>query len=313
MTETARGNTGRFLLPSALLPPAFAGSSPSNSGKMMPATSFLRQFGFVLPLVALAACGQTDVSLEGRDFAVDQTAQPASLPLPPQDVSELVRASGPSYVTLTVSKEEDEGGGDKSSGKRGNAIASGSGFLADGEGHVLTAAHVAGAAGNEIAARAANGRVYSGRVVAILPGNDMALIKLRGISGRPVSPTANNCLSASTMVFSLGRPHAQGDTARVGEVENMHFGRPVQYGKFGYPDAMVLKMNTQKGESGGPLFDGTGRLVGMVVSTLTDAQGQPLHLAHAVPATSLAGFLCGNIACAPDWQALAVQSTNSCP
>jgi serine protease Do len=223
-----------------------------------------------------------------------------------------VRASGPSYVTLTVLKD-DAGGSDKTSGKRGNAIASGSGFLADTAGHVLTAAHVAGAAGNEISARAANGRVYSGKVVAILPGNDMALIKLRGIAGRPVTPTGNNCLATGSMVFSLGRPHAQGDTARVGEVEAMHFGRPVQYGKFGYPDAMVLKMNTQKGESGGPLFDGSGRLVGMVVSTLTDAQGQPLRLAHAVPATSLAGFLCSNVACSPDWQALAGQSTGSCP
>lgn len=274
---------------------------------------FLRWFLLLAPLAGLIGCSQTDVSLEGRDFAVDQTAQPASLPLPSEDVSSLVRASGPSYVTLTVSKEEEDDGGSKSSGKRGNAIASGSGFLADGEGHVLTAAHVAGAAGNEISARAANGRVYSGKVVAILPGNDMALIKLRGIAGRPVSPTGNNCLATGSMVFSLGRPHAQGDTARVGEVENMHFGRPVQYGKFGYPDAMVLKMNTQKGESGGPLFDGSGRLVGMVVSTLTDAQGQPLRLAHAVPATSLAGFLCSNIACGPDWQALAGRSTSSCP
>ena len=66
--------------------------------------------------------------------------------------------------------------------------------------------------------------------------------------------------------------------------------------KFGYPDAMVLRLSTQKGESGGPLFDQRGDLVGMVVSTLYDNAGQPLNLAHAVPSRTLAGFLCGNVA-----------------
>jgi S1-C subfamily serine protease len=93
----------------------------------------------------------------------------------------------------------------------------------------------------------------------------------------------------------------------------MHFPRAVTYGKFGYKDAMVLRMNTQKGESGGPLFDGSGSLVGMVVSTLSDANGQSLNLAHAIPATEIAGFLCQHIACTSNWQVLAAQSTNSCP
>ena len=58
----------------------------------------------------------------------------------------------------------------------------------------------------------------------------------------------------------------------------MSYGRAVQYGKFGYPDAMVLKMGTQKGESGGPVFNEQGQLVGMVVSTLTDANGNLINL-----------------------------------
>ena len=149
-----------------------------------------------------------------------------------------------------------------------------------------------------------------------------SMTSLRVLSGgRPIDRAALleaflGRFEARYVALSDGRgapPPPPAIAATAGEVEAMHFGRPVQYGKFGYPDAMVLKMNTQKGESGGPLFDGSGRLVGMVVSTLTDAQGQPLRLAHAVPATSLAGFLCSNVACSPDWQALAGQSTGSCP
>ena len=140
----------------------------------------------------------------------------------------------------------------------------------------------------------------------------MALIKLRGFKGHAATPVSTACLAAGSTLFSLGKPHAQGDTARFGTVETMSFGRPVKYGKFGYPDAMVMRMSTQKGESGGPVFDGSGRLAGMVVSTLSDGNGQSLNLAHAVPSATLAGFLCSNISCSPNWSALAQQSNQSC-
>jgi hypothetical protein len=111
----------------------------------------------------------------------------------------------------------------------------------------------------------------------------------------------------------LGKPHAEGDIARLGEVETMSFGRAVTYNGFGYPDAMVLRMNTKKGESGGPLFNSSGRLSGMIVSTLSDGNGRPLNLAHAVPVPALAQFLCSHTSCSPAWGSLARQSTQHCP
>ncbi len=266
----------------------------------------------ILTAATLGACTQTDVDLEGRNFTVAENPEPAAQITTTQQISGLVTNSGPTYVTLTVSATDPQGTFRKSD-QRTSAVTSGSGFLVDKSGYVLTAGHVAVADGFAVSARAADGRVYSGVVVDVLPASDMALIKLRGYSGRAVSPAVNNCLARGETVFSLGKPHAQGDTARVGRLEAMHFGRAVQYGKFGYPDAMVLRMNTQKGESGGPLFDGSGRLVGMVVSTLTDGNGRPLNLAHAVPATQLANFLCKHVACSENWQALSRQSTSTCP
>ena len=197
--------------------------------------------------------------------------------------------------------------------KSGNrAITSGSGFVVQGTGLVMTAAHVAVELGNEIQARAGNGRVYSGKVIAINPNNDMAIIKLRGFTGVTVKPTMPGCVAPNTLVFTLGRPHAQADTARIGELQGRHFGRAVAYGKFGYPDALVLKMDTQKGESGGPLFDSNGRFIGMVVSTLTDANGNLINVAHAVPATAIAKFLCEQTKCDPQWVPIAKSSVNSC-
>jgi S1-C subfamily serine protease len=250
--------------------------------------------------------------LESRDIAVAQNAEPAANTAVSQSIAGLVKNAGPSYVTLTISEIDTNGSAGKG-GQRKIAITSGSGFLVDRTGYVMTAGHVAVAKGYSVSARAANGRIYSGKVVDVLPTSDMALIKLRGYSGHAVTPAANKCLARGETVFSLGKPHAQGDTARVGLLDSMHFGRAVTYGKFGYQDAMVVRMNTQKGESGGPLFNGSGNLVGMVVSTLSDANGQPLNLAHAVPATDIAGFMCNHIACAGNWQALARQSTDNCP
>jgi S1-C subfamily serine protease len=260
-------------------------------------------------MLILAGCATGDVNLESRTINVQETPQPAGMPFTPA-MSSLVRAAGPSYVTLTVSRIDEKTTSSDRTTK--TAVTSGSGFVVENDGYVMTAAHVAVAAGNAVSARAANGRVYTGTVVDIQPGNDMALIKLRGFQGHAAMPVANACLAKGATLFSLGKPHAQGDTARFGTVKSMSFGKPVQYGKFGYPDAMEMNMNTQKGESGGPVFDDQGRLAGMVVSTLSDGNGAPLNLAHAVPSATLAKFLCANTSCSPDWAALAPSAGQPC-
>ena len=263
---------------------------------------------------SLSACVTPDnVDLESRAISVNQSAEPAGAEgqVAAQSVAHLLPATGPTYVTLTVSQMQDTSGtaGSQNSGR---AITSGSGFLVSSDGYVMTAAHVAVAKGNTISARAANGRVYSGTVVGILLNNDMAVVKLRGFSGRAVAPAAPGCLAKGDLVYTLGKPHGAGDTARVGNLESKHFGRSVAYGKFGYPDALVLHMGTQKGESGGPVFNGSGQLIGMVVSTLSDTNGQSINLAHAIPATSLANFLCTQTSCGGAWTALAAKSTDAC-
>ena len=93
----------------------------------------------------------------------------------------------------------------------------------------------------------------------------------------------------------------------------MSFGRAVAYQGFGYPDAIVLRMDTKKGESGGPVFNDRGELVGMVVSTLSDGNGRPLNLAHAVGLPALAQFICSEMTCAGNWATLTKQTPESCP
>jgi S1-C subfamily serine protease len=261
-----------------------------------------------LTFTLLAGCTSSNIALESRNISVEQNAEPATT-MTAEFEQALAKQVGPSYVTLTVSAVTAAGtGGEKSR----TALTSGSGFVVDGSGYVMTAAHVAVKAGNSVSARAADGRIYSGKVVSILPSNDMALIKLRSFTGRAVSPVSRGCLAKGATVFTMGKPHSEGDTARFGSLESMSFGQPVKYGAFGYPDAMVMRMGTRKGESGGPVFDDQGKLAGMVVSTLSDGNGKSLNLAHAVPASRLADFLCKNSTCSSGWTALAPSSQSNC-
>jgi S1-C subfamily serine protease len=270
----------------------------------------LHKLTAALPLLALlAACSGSQNALEDRVINVESDAIPTAA-TPSPDLSNLLRQTSPSYVTITIAEARRKGR--PGEGDAGQAVTSGSGFIVDDSGHVLTAGHVAVKQGYSVTARGSDGRLYAGKVIAIRPTNDMALIAVRGLNGKPVEPASTPCMPRGSQVFSLGKPHAQGDTARLGQVESMSFGRAVSYNGFGYPDAMVLRMNTKKGESGGPVFNSSGQLTGMVVSTLSDGNGRPLNLAHAVPSSNLADFLCSQVQCSARWQALAGQSTQNC-
>ena len=262
----------------------------------------------------LSACvgDQAAIETESRPIAVDQNAEPAGAagPQSAASVASTLPATGPTYVTLTVA--ENEIGNSSFKGPQANPITSGSGFVVSEDGYVITAAHVAVAKGNEISARAANGRVYTGIVIGILPSNDMALVKLRSFQGRSVVPASAGCVAPGDMIYTLGKPHGMGDTARIGTMQAKHFGRPVSYGKFGYPDALVLHMGTQRGESGGPVFNSQGQLVGMVVSTLSDETGQSINMAHAIPTNTLGQFLCSMTSCSVQWASVSRANVDNC-
>lgn len=267
-----------------------------------------------LAALALAGCAaSTDV--ESRDFLIQQNSSLAPVQsIADERIARLVNQTSAAYVTLVVSDVENPnaGGSNRAADRRGKPATSGSGFVVDKSGYVVTAAHVALEKGNSVSARVANGRVYSGTVVDVMPSNDIALIRLRGYSGIAVKPARNSCLETGNFVYSLGRPHDQGNTVRVGSVKSTSFGRPVAYGKFGYPDAIVLELGTERGESGGPLFNEQGELIGMVVSSVRDGSNRSLNMAHAIPASAIARVICRNTACAPGWQKLAAAPDTGC-
>ena len=256
----------------------------------------------------LAACaGEQNLELQGdsRDIAlvVDATAA-----RPDGHLSSAIARTSRSFITVLVKKTRAAADGFG----RAKGVATGSGYFIDSAGTALTAGHVAVASGLKVSARASDGRIHDGKVIAVSSVPDIGLLRLKNVRTAAVVPAASPCLRKGEAVYSLGRPRKQRETARIGELVSMHFAAPVRYGKFGYNDAMVLRLNTRRGESGGPLFNARGELVGMVVSTLSRG-GQSLHLAHAIPLPALARFYCARGNCSARWRKLAGMSTRNCP
>ncbi len=272
----------------------------------------MKQFA-AIAFAGLAAAGCVTSSGEPRviNVTTTPTASTSSGALS-RSIDNLLTQTSPSYVTLVVTKSAKQNR--LNSNELQESVTSGSGFIIDPSGYVLTAGHVAVKPGYIVEARGPNGRTYLGSVVAVKKSTDTALVKLKGLSSaQAVRPTSQPCMRRGDPVFSLGKPRSTGDTARIGEVSAMSFGRPVSYDGFGYPDAMVLKLQTRKGESGGPVFNENGELTGMVVSTLSDSSGRHLDLAHAVSSPELARFVCQNTSCSSSWKTLSNIDPKSCP
>ena len=261
--------------------------------------------------LVLAGCAANNQLAGPRTVSIQADAQPAAAVLKP-DMQSLIARTSPSYLTLIVNESSKKKNA-RLEDMLPRAVTSGSGFVINRDGDIMTAGHVALKTGYTVRARSNDGRIYTGKVIAVQKFPDIALIRLRNFSGKPVTPVASTCIADNSPVFSLGKPHARGDTARIGTIKSAHFGRPVTYNGFGYPDAMVLTMSTRKGESGGPLFNRNARLAGMMVSTLSDGRGHSLNLAHALPAAYLARFACSKISCSGSWRRLANASYKSCP
>ena len=106
----------------------------------------------------LAGCAaSTDV--ESRDFLVEQNSSLAPVrSIADERITKLVNKTSAAYVTLVVSDSEKarDATSTRAADRRGKPATSGSGFVVDSSGYVVTAAHVALEKGNSVSARAAN-------------------------------------------------------------------------------------------------------------------------------------------------------------
>ena len=159
----------------------------------------------------------------------------------------------------------------------------GSGFIVDEDGLVVTNNHVIDGA-TEITVTLNDGTRYPAELVGRDPKTDLALLKIEVDDPLPYASFGESeSMRAGDWVIAIGNPFGLGGTATTGIVSAR--GRDIQAGPF--DDFIQIDAPINRGNSGGPLFDTAGRVIG-VNTTIFSPNGGNVGIGFAIPASLVA-------------------------
>ncbi len=224
---------------------------------------YLIDIRLLLVLVSAATCGLSSVSAQAEEPV--STGLSADIPKTALETIDLV--PGESFVdqlpatldelksleTATVNLVPDYqkatvgiqvGGGQ------------GSGVVISPQGHVLTAAHVVGEVGNRVTIVFPDGRRHLARVAGVDSGADAAIVRTEGKGPYPYIPMAENHFAIpGRWVIAIGHPNGYA----ANRLPVVRLGRVIQC----TDETVQTDCSLVGGDSGGPLFDLHGRVVGI--------------------------------------------------
>jgi len=159
----------------------------------------------------------------------------------------------------------------------------GSGFIWDAAGHVITNFHVIeGASGATV--RLADGRDYQASLVGASPAHDIAVLRIGvGLSERPppVPVGTSADLQVGQKVFAIGNPFGLDWTLTTGIVSALDRSLENDTGST-IEHLIQTDAAINPGNSGGPLLDSAGRLVG-ITTAIFSPSGASAGIGFAVP------------------------------
>ncbi|MFF2022116.1 S1C family serine protease [Streptomyces sp. NPDC058171] len=183
---------------------------------------------------------------------------PADLKREPGSVAGIAAAALPSVVTIDAKGGDGEGG-------------TGTGFIYDREGHILTNNHVVASAADsgELSATFSNGKKYAAEVIGRAQGYDVAVLKLKNAPGdlKPLRLGNSDKVAVGDSTIAIGAPFGLSNTVTTGIVSAKD--RPVassdggSSGKASYMSALQTDASINPGNSGGPLLDARGAVIGV--------------------------------------------------
>jgi len=190
---------------------------------------------------------------------------------------ELFERVSPSVVQVVIrggsaSVFEEDSGGDKS----------GSGFIWDTAGNIVTNNHVVGGA-TDILVRFAAGETLAARLIGSAPNYDLAVIQLRHppTALRPVTIGSSSDLKIGQFAYAIGNPFGLDQSLSFGVISALHRRLPTnslhQVANVIQTDAAV-----NPGNSGGPLLDSSGRVIG-VNTAIISPSGSNAGIGFAIP------------------------------
>lgn len=154
----------------------------------------------------------------------------------------------------------------------------GSGFIVDTQGHVVTNNHVIDGA-SEIRVKLADGRQLDATLVGADPPSDLAVLKIEAEGMQPVELGSSAQLEVGRWVLAVGNPFGLPRTVSAGIVSAI--GR-ANVGIVDYEDFIQTDAAVNPGNSGGPLIDLEGRVVGINTAIASRGGGND-GIAFAIP------------------------------
>jgi 2-alkenal reductase len=198
-------------------------------------------------------------------------------------ITTAVQKVSPAVVTIQV--REGIGGG------------SGSGFIFNSNGWILTNRHVVEGA-SQIQVVLADTRTFTGRVYGIDTLTDLAIVKIdaTGLPTAPIGSSAN--LTQGQLAIAIGNPLGTfQNTVTTGVISGL--GRQISAGDVSQTSSERLNNLIQTdaainpGNSGGPLLNSEGQVIGVNTATSSNAEGIsfaiPIDAAKGIMAEALAG------------------------
>ncbi len=234
--------------------------------------------GFLGALAGLAIGG---LLMLGLVWAFDvgdshETSTPAAVTATTTEVSQ---ANVPPGATLSVQEVYRRAGG--SVVHISTRAGSGSGFVIDAEGHILTNFHVVDGT-STVDVSFSNGETASGQVVGTDPGDDLALVKVDLPAGvEPLPLGDSSAIAVGDQAVAIGNPFGLDRTLTVGVVSALGRTLTTDSGRT-VRNVIQTDAAINPGNSGGPLLNDHGEVIG-INSAIEGGVGGNVGVGFAVP------------------------------
>jgi serine protease Do len=170
------------------------------------------------------------------------------------------------------------GPGQGGNGQKHKAMGLGSGFIIDADGYIVTNNHVVKDA-TEVKVRLDDDEIFPAKVIGTDKQTDLALLKIDAKRKLPmVSFGDSDKAEVGDWVMAVGNPFGLGGTVTAGIVSAR--GRNIQSGP--YDDFLQVDASINKGNSGGPLFNLEGTVIG-INSAIYSPNGGNVGIGFAIP------------------------------